>query len=157
MTADICDHSEELADMWHGTVHRPDTLDFSRTSKRDYVRACAVSIHLSPLSLSPCLYPPLSSLSLSLSLSTSLLSLVLSLSISLPLLTCRPPPVSIRLSLMCAHVRLRLGDVAVLLRNSKDQKVRKHESEKRWEKHDLGPLHPHLRTPENLKEMPRQA
>jgi hypothetical protein len=31
-------------------------------------------------------------------------------------------------------VRVRFGDVPVLLRNSKDQKVRKHESEKRWKK-----------------------
>ncbi len=75
MTTDICDHSEELADMWHGTVHGPDTLDFSGTSKQDHVRACA---------------------------------------------------------LIFAHVRVRFGDVAVLLRNSKDQKVRKHKSEKRW-------------------------
>ncbi len=41
VTADICDHSEELADMWHGTLHGPDTMDFSRTSKQDHVRACA--------------------------------------------------------------------------------------------------------------------
>ena len=70
--------------MWHarhGTVHGPDTLDFSRTSKQDHVRAHAR---------------------------------------------------------MCAHVRVSFGDVAVLLRNSKDQKVRKHEGEKRWEKLDLG-------------------
>ncbi len=73
MTADICDHLEELADMWHGTVHGPDTLDFSRTSKLDHVRVHA------------CMY---------------------------------------------AHVRARFGDMAVLLRNSKDQKVRKLESEK---------------------------
>ncbi len=73
MTADICDHSEELADIWHGTVHGPDTLDFSRTSKKDHVCTCAR---------------------------------------------------------MYAHVRVRFGDVAVLLRNSKDQKVRKLESEK---------------------------
>ena len=38
---------------------------------------------------------------------------------------------------MCARVRIRFGDVAVLLRSSKDQKVRKHESEKRWKKLDL--------------------
>ncbi len=80
VTAYICDHSEELADMWHSTVHRPDTLDFSRTSKQDHVRACVR---------------------------------------------------------MCAHVRLCFGDVAVLLRNSKYQKVRKHKSEKRWGKLDL--------------------
>ncbi len=79
MTADICDHSENLADMCHGTVHGPDTLDFSRTSKQDHVRAHAC---------------------------------------------------------VCAHVRVRLGDVPVLLRNSKDQKVRKLESEKRWKKLD---------------------
>ncbi len=65
--------------MWHGTVHGPDTLDFSRTSKLDHVRT-----HVC----------------------------------------------------MCAHVRVRFGDVAVLLRNSKDQKVRKLESEKRWKKLD---------------------
>ncbi len=75
MTANICNDSEELADMWHGTVHGPDTLDFSRTSKQDHVLACAR---------------------------------------------------------MYAHMRSRFGDVAVLLRNSKDQKVRKLESEKRW-------------------------
>ncbi len=80
--ADICDHSEELADMWHWhcTVHGPDTLDYSRTSKQDHVRAHAC---------------------------------------------------------MCAHVRLRFGDEPVLLRNSIDQKVRKHESEKRWKKLEL--------------------
>ncbi len=81
MTADICDHSEEHADMWHGTVHGPHALDFSRTSKQDHVRAHG------------CMY---------------------------------------------AHVRIRFGDVSVLLRNSKDQKVRKLESEKRWEKIALG-------------------
>ncbi len=37
---------------------------------------------------------------------------------------------------MCAHVQVRFGDVAVLLRNSKDQKVRKLESEKRRKKLD---------------------
>ncbi len=79
MTVDICDHSEGLADMWHGTEHGPDTLDFSRTSHQDHVRAHAC---------------------------------------------------------MCAHVRVRFGDVAVLLRNSKDQKVRKPKSEKRWGKLD---------------------
>ncbi len=41
MTADICDHLEKLADMWHGTEHGPDTLDFSGTSKQDHVRAHA--------------------------------------------------------------------------------------------------------------------
>ncbi len=82
MTADICDHSEELADMWHGTEHGPDTLDFSRTSKQDHVRAHAR---------------------------------------------------------MCVHVRVRFGDVAVLLRNIKYQKVRKHKREKKREKLDLGP------------------
>jgi hypothetical protein len=79
VTADISDHSENLADMWHGTVHEPDTLDFSRISKQDHVRVHAC---------------------------------------------------------MCAHVRVHFGDVPVLLRNSKDQKVRKLESEKRWEKLD---------------------
>jgi hypothetical protein len=39
---------------------------------------------------------------------------------------------------MCAHVHVRFGDGAVFLRSSKYQKVRKHESEKRWEKLDLG-------------------
>ncbi len=39
---------------------------------------------------------------------------------------------------MCAHMHVRFGDVEDLLRNSKDQKVRKHESEKRWKKIDLG-------------------
>ncbi len=68
MTADICNHSENLADMCHGTVHGPDTLDFSRTSKQDHVRSHAC---------------------------------------------------------MCAHVHVHFGDVPVLLRNSKDQKVRK--------------------------------
>ena len=68
----ICDHSEELADMWHGTLHGPDTLDFSRISKQNHVRTCA---H------------------------------------------------------MCAHVSVRFGDVAVLLRNSKDQKENKKVSE----------------------------
>jgi hypothetical protein len=82
VTADICDHSEELADMCHGTVHGPDTLDFSRTSKQDHMRA-----HVC----------------------------------------------------MCALVRVRFGDVQVLLRNSKDQKVRKLESEKRWKKLDKAP------------------
>ncbi len=81
MTVDIYDHLEELADMRHVTVHGPDTLDFSRTSQQDHVRACE---H------------------------------------------------------MYAHVRVSFGDVAVLLRNSKDQKVRKLESEKRWEKLALG-------------------
>jgi hypothetical protein len=66
--------------MWHGTVHGPDTLDFSRLSKQDHMRACAR---------------------------------------------------------MCAHVRVRFGDLAVSLRNSKDQKARKHK-ERRWEKLDLG-------------------
>jgi hypothetical protein len=68
--------------MWHGTVHGPDTLDFSKTSKQDHVRAHAC---------------------------------------------------------MCAHVRVSFGDVAVLLRNSEDQIVRKHESEKRWKKLDRAP------------------
>ncbi len=81
MTADICDHSEEVADMWHGAVHGPDTLDFSRTSKQDHVRACAR---------------------------------------------------------VYAHVRVRVGDVAFLLRNSHEQKVSKLESEKRCGKVALG-------------------
>ncbi len=36
------------------------------------------------------------------------------------------------------HVRVRVGDVAFLLRNSHEQKVRKLESEKRWGKVALG-------------------
>jgi hypothetical protein len=51
---------------------------------------------------------------------------------------------------MCAYLLARFGDVAVLLRSSKDQKVRKHESERRWEKLDWGPPiqeGPHIRSP----------
>ncbi len=64
MTADICDHSENLADLWHGTEHGPDTLDFREMQAGSCARTCV-------------------------------------------------------------HVRVRFGDVPVLLRNSKDQKVGK--------------------------------